>query len=151
MPNPYYKLFKASLRATRGINVDKDNSYDYKRYFNYSPADAMKLAAYNPNARFENPNNHFTDRYKTPIHPTFSNESIYSNSATPGGVWLDNQPVFVHSPYTAQHLDYTDDYLGYNVASGGPFEMSYYNGSYRIPTVEVIGRRRLESRGKRSR
>lgn len=144
MPNPYYKLFKASLRATRGINVDKDNTYDYKRYFYNSPADAMKLATGDPNA-------HFTDKFKTPIHPTFSTESIYSNSTTPGGNWLENQPVFVHSPYTAQHLDYTDDYLGYNVASGGPFEMSYYNGSYRIPTVEVIGRRRLENRGKRSR
>jgi hypothetical protein len=31
------------------------------------------------------PNKHFPDTYKTPLHPTFSNESIYSNDFTPGG------------------------------------------------------------------
>ena len=29
----------------------------------------------------------FTDKYKTPKHPTFSNQSIYSNFAYPGGTW----------------------------------------------------------------
>lgn len=33
------------------------------------------------------PNGHFTDKYKKPNHPTFSDESIYSNAQTPGGKW----------------------------------------------------------------
>lgn len=36
---------------------------------------------------------HFTDIGKTPKHPTFSNESIYSNKKYPGGTWNGN--VFV--------------------------------------------------------
>jgi hypothetical protein len=30
---------------------------------------------------------HGVDTFKKPTHPTFSNESIYSNKDTPGGVW----------------------------------------------------------------
>jgi hypothetical protein len=33
---------------------------------------------------------HMPDTYKKPNHPTFSNESIYSNKETPGGEWKDN-------------------------------------------------------------
>lgn len=34
-------------------------------------------------------NGHFPDTYKKPNHPTFSNESQYSNDQTPGGAWAD--------------------------------------------------------------
>ena len=30
---------------------------------------------------------HFTDEFKLPTHPTFSDESIYSNETTKGGHW----------------------------------------------------------------
>jgi hypothetical protein len=30
---------------------------------------------------------HYTDKGKLPYHPTFSNESKYSNAQTPGGDW----------------------------------------------------------------
>ena len=33
---------------------------------------------------------HGTDEFKKPNHPTFSNESKYSNEKTPGGVWDQN-------------------------------------------------------------
>lgn len=130
---PTYKRFKRSLKRTRGINVDNDPTYDYRGYYNENPREAMQLANGNPNV-------HFTDRYKTPLHPTFSDESIYSNSSTPGGHW-DNG-VFYHSPFTAKHLDETDDYLGRNIDEGGDPEISYWNGFYRLPTVTVYGKRK---------
>jgi len=83
---------------------------------------------------------HFPDTYKLPTHPTFSTESKYSNNATPGGTWVeypDGTWVFNHSPYTARHLDDTDDYLGANVDNGGTPELSYWNGSFRLPTITV--------------
>lgn len=133
-----YKQFRNALKHTRGIDVSKDKTYDYRAFFNDNPTEAMKIATGDPVA-------HFRDTYKTPVHPTFSNESKYSNSRTPGGRWIggDNNPsVFIHSPFTARHLDETDDYLGYNLRHGSPYEISYYNGSYRLPTVEIIGKRK---------
>lgn len=145
MPN--YKQFKRSLKHNRGINVDLDNTYDYLAYYNNNPIAAMSLA--NGDRR-----QHFIDRFKTWNHPTFSIESQYSTPQRQGGTWRkDNYGnyTFYHSPYTAKHLEDTDDYLGENVRQGGDVEMSYWNGSYRIPTLEVIApRRRLSSMGRRS-
>lgn len=43
---------------------------------------------------------HLTDRYKKPNHPTFSGESMYSSSQTPGGSWaqMPNNGRWVYSP-----------------------------------------------------
>lgn len=34
-------------------------------------------------------NNHLPDTFKKPNHPTFSQQSAYSNEQTPGGQWVD--------------------------------------------------------------
>lgn len=34
-------------------------------------------------------NGHLPDTWKKPNHPTFSQESIYSNASSPGGQWRD--------------------------------------------------------------
>lgn len=58
---------------------------------------------------------HFTDRYKLPNHPTFSNESIYSTPSTPGGSWseLDGKGFYIPSEYTGtpERLKDIRDYL----------------------------------------
>jgi hypothetical protein len=36
-------------------------------------------------------NNHLPDTFKLPNHPTFSNESVYSNEETPGGSWVEKE------------------------------------------------------------
>jgi len=46
---------------------------------------------------------HYTDLGKLPYHPTFSNESKYSNAQTPGGSW-DHNPKegWVYTPSVDQ-------------------------------------------------
>lgn len=64
-----------------------DPTYDYRAYYNY-------ITPYERNLiRFAPQGTHFTDIGKTTKHPTFSNESKYSNKKTPGGTWNGN--VFV--------------------------------------------------------
>lgn len=64
-----------------------DPTYDYRTYYN-------SVTPYERNLiRFAPQGTHFTDIGKTPKHPTFSNESIYSNKKHPGGTWNGN--VFV--------------------------------------------------------
>lgn len=64
-----------------------DPTYDYRAYYNsVTPYERALI-------RFAPQGTHFTDIGKTPKHPTFSNESKYSNAKTPGGTWNGN--VFV--------------------------------------------------------
>lgn len=64
-----------------------DPTYDYRTYYN-------SITPYERNLiRFAPQGTHFTDIGKTTKHPTFSNESKYSNKKTPGGTWNGN--VFV--------------------------------------------------------
>lgn len=64
-----------------------DPTYDYRAYYN-------SVTPYERNLiRFAPQGTHFTDIGKTIKHPTFSNESKYSNKKTPGGTWNGN--VFV--------------------------------------------------------
>lgn len=67
---------------TRILNA---NNYDYRGYYNKYP-----------NSR-ANANTHWTDEFKTVFHPTFSNESKYSNKISKfnpkgvtGGIWSGN-------------------------------------------------------------
>lgn len=57
--------------------------YDYERYFNENYDDAVSRLT-------ESEARHFTDKYKLPNHPTFSNESIYSRGPNYGGTWDQN-------------------------------------------------------------
>lgn len=86
-------------------NPDADGQdYDYRGY--WKNEDRNGILGLNPNA-------HFTDRYKQPTHPTFSNESQYSNNETPGGTWVKGKGtwLFKHNKYTARQAKRTADYL----------------------------------------
>ena len=79
-----------------------EQQYDYRGFYNkYGDVDMTK-------------GQHFTDEFKLPGHPTFSNESKYSNKQTPGGSWnqMDNGDwIFEHSPFTMKHYNQTGKYL----------------------------------------
>lgn len=69
---------KASIY--KGIRIKGDPTYDYKSWYNEDPNRAYALLNDDPNA-------HFDDKWKTPYHPTFSDQSVYSNAKHPGGTW----------------------------------------------------------------
>lgn len=69
---------KASIY--KGIRIKGDPTYDYKGWYNEDPNRAYALLNDDPNA-------HFDDKWKTPYHPTFSDQSVYSNAKYPGGTW----------------------------------------------------------------
>lgn len=105
-----YKDWKEKIKEYKNIDIDNDKSYDYIGFYNENPERAYELLK-------ENPDTHFTDKYKTPLHPTFSDESIYSNDRTKGGHWIEhpnNKWEFQHSDYTAEHLEDTNRYLQEN-------------------------------------
>lgn len=86
-------------------NPDADGQdYDYRGYWKNEDRDVILGS---------NPNAHFPDKYKQPTHPTFSNESIYSNDKTPGGTWVRGKGtwLFKHNKFTARQADRTADYL----------------------------------------
>lgn len=126
-----YEDFVRALKA-RGLKVEEDKTYDYKGYFESDPQAAMKTAR---------GGGHFPDTFKTPNHPTFSNESKYSAPWAEGGSWTNENgtDVFHHSDYTREHVDETDDYLGEDYRDTGNVTMSHDGETYRLPTVEVEG------------
>ena len=83
--DPYYDWAKNTSSNLRISFIDP--TYDYRTYYN-------SVTPYERNLiRFAPQGTHFTDIGKTPKHPTFSNESIYSNKKHPGGTWNGN--VFI--------------------------------------------------------
>jgi hypothetical protein len=135
-----YGRFKRALML-RGIDVDdKGQAYDYKAFYESAPEEAMRVAK---------GKGHFPDDFKTPDHPTFSEESNYSSKGDPedkrpqGGSWVKNDSgtdVFVHSDYTKKHADDTDDYLGADYRDSGNVTLSYDGKSVRLPSIEVYGK-----------
>ena len=84
----------------------EDQKYDYRGYWKNEPKRDDILT--------DNPDAHFTDTYKQPGHPTFSDESMYSNKDTQGGSWSQDKNgkwYFHHSPYTQKYADRTTEYL----------------------------------------
>lgn len=83
--DPYYDWARNTSSNLRISFIDP--TYDYRTYYN-------SVTPYERNLiRFAPQGTHFTDIGKTPKHPTFSNESIYSNKKYTGGTWNGN--VFV--------------------------------------------------------
>lgn len=91
-------------------DIDADEpTYDYEGFFNDNPEYAWSMLNGDPEA-------HFTDKFKKPNHPTFSDESIYSTPETPGGHWHENYGgggrwVYEPSEYTKKNKKTTIEYL----------------------------------------
>lgn len=128
----------------KGIQIEGDPTYDYRGWYNEDPNRAYALLNDDPFA-------HFEDKWKTPYHPTFSDQSVYSNAKHPGGTWGRYD---YRDAYYAPLFSYTNpgDRIGYlNMAEDNGVIPFMNNGSmYRIdgdlyggvlPAIEVTGRR----------
>lgn len=102
-----FQTWYSKVAKYKNLNPNPDadgQDYDYRGYWRNE--DRVGILGSNPNA-------HFTDKYKQPSHPTFSNESIYSSPQTPGGTWIKGKGtwLFKHNKFTARQADRTADYL----------------------------------------
>ena len=102
-----FKDWYSKVAKHKNLNPNPDadgQDYDYRGYWKNEDRDDILSS---------NPNAHFPDKYKQPTHPTFSNESIYSNDKTPGGTWVKGKGtwLFKHNKFTARQADRTADYL----------------------------------------
>lgn len=155
MPKPKYKTninykqYKQALMDTRGLDVNNDKTYNYKKFFRKEKQQAVDMLNSDPEA-------HFPDTYKTRLHPTFSKESREPGYKR-GGTWTEDKEgyyQFRHSPYTAKHIEDTNEYLGENYYSGGSYEYATYKGKAYNPTfrgreilrpVRIYGKRKKKS------
>lgn len=85
-----YTKWKEQIKKHKDIDIDNDPTYDYESFYNDNPDEAWNILKKDSDA-------HFTDRYKTALHPSFSQESIYSgyvNKYNPkgitGGTWVND-------------------------------------------------------------
>lgn len=129
-----FRNWYARVSEYKGLNPDPDDEnqyYDYRTFWKENPdgmADKMLT---------DDAGAHFTDRYKLPGHPTFSNESMYSNDDTPGGSWekREGKWYFTPSDYTRRYIDRTIEYLAGDDENG-----IYIDGEYRlIPRMDDGG------------
>ena len=102
-----FKDWYSKVAKYKNLNPNPDadgQDYDYRGYWKNEDRDGILGS---------NPNAHFTDKYKQPSHPTFSNESQYSSKETPGGQWVKGKGtwLFKHNKFTARQADRTTDYL----------------------------------------
>lgn len=102
-----FKDWYSKIAKYKNLNPNPDadgQDYDYRGYWKNEDRDGILGST---------PNAHFTDKYKQPSHPTFSNESQYSSKETPGGQWVQGKGtwLFKHNKFTARQADRTADYL----------------------------------------
>lgn len=127
-----YAKWKKQIYKHKGINVDNDNTYDYKGFYNAHPNEAWEMLK-------ENSDYHFDDRYKTVYHPTFSTQSIYSGKYHPkynptkqvGGTWSNNDRVYTVNKDQYNGPVSMDDRMKYfseNEENG--VSMREYDGTY---------------------
>ena len=87
--------WKNAISEHMGLDIDNDRTYDYMSFYYDNPAKAWAMVNGDPDA-------HFTDRFKTAEHPTFSTESDLSGKYDPinnplvatGGTWTENPNTF---------------------------------------------------------
>lgn len=134
-----FQRWYAKIAEYKGLNPDPDDEnqyYDYRTYWLENPDAARRMLEDDPEA-------HFTDRYKYPGHPTFSDESMYSDEEHSGGHWetVDGVGYYVPSEYTKSYIDRTIEYLA------GQNEGVYIDGEYKlIPKRHDGGASRLAPR-----
>lgn len=142
-----YSKWKEKIREYKGIDIDNDPTYDYEGFYNNDPDRAWDMMNRDSNA-------HFTDAYKTALHPSFSNESIYSgyrNKYNPigivGGTWIDDNNYQLSQSQFDNDWD-TDATLDYfNVAESSPVHLYAPDGSTMLRGVTVTPKKYDEGGG----
>lgn len=144
--NGGYTKWKESISRYR--DIDHGDTYDYEGYYNDDPEEAWRML----HPLEQNEEAHFTDKFKKPSHPTFSDESIYSTPETPGGHWHENYGgsgkwVYEPSEYTRQNKEKTIEYLrnsgeGYLDGMNATFYKRYDEGGdlERTHQEEILAR-----------
>lgn len=124
-------------------DINSDNpSYDYEGFYYDNPQYAYDLLK-------EKQGTHFTDKFKRPSHPTFSDESIYSSPETPGGHWRQANDKWFYQPSgytgTPERIKNTRDYLmnsgeGYSIGNNVYFPTTTFdpNKTYKFNQTPVI-------------
>lgn len=119
--NENYKNWGFSNPDQALVHALNDNTYDYKGYYSKYPQS---------NANSET---HWTDEFKTVYHPTFSDESVYSNKKSEfnpeglkGGHWFGEQ--FIPSKWQKKKalgglldVNITQESTPSNLTNGGVF------------------------------
>lgn len=143
-----FKKWRRKMSKYKGIDMKHDPDYDYKGFFEENPEYAWSMLDEDPSA-------HFSDKYKRPSHPTFSDESIYSQqyqqeAGNPdwinfpmGGYWdkdSNGNDVFYHSYFTSstpEKIKRTADYIRKNEPMGvrAIFEPEF--GAPVLPTISI--------------
>lgn len=121
-----YNIWKRKISEYKGLDTD-DPDYDYKGFYYENPDRAWRMLE-------EDPNEHFTDKYKTASHPTLSNESIYAEGR--GGAWGKN--IFELSDYLMENSDKTVNYLREN----DPEVTPTYKGGIVINSSKVTAQKK---------
>lgn len=114
-----YLKWKKEIAKHKGINIDNDKSYNYQAFFEEDPQRAWDMLKKDSEA-------HFTDKYKTVWHPTFSDESVYSGHKSKynpqglvGGHWEGNTFKMSDSLYNSPvSMDERQQYLINNESNG---------------------------------
>ena len=114
-----YLKWKKEITKHKGINIDNDNTYNYQAFFEEDPQRAWDMLKKDSKA-------HFTDKYKTVWHPTFSDESVYSGHKSKynpqglvGGHWEGNTFRMSDSLYDSPvSMDERQQYLINNEPNG---------------------------------
>lgn len=114
-----YLKWKKEIAKHKGINIDNDKTYNYQAFFEEDPQRAWDMLKKDSKA-------HFTDKYKTVWHPTFSDESVYSGHKSKynpqglvGGHWEGNTFRMSDSLYNSPvSMDDRQQYLIDNEPNG---------------------------------
>ena len=114
-----YLKWKKEIAKHKGIDIDNDNTYNYQAFFEEDPQRAWDMLKKDSKA-------HFTDKYKTVWHPTFSDESVYSGHKSKynpqglvGGHWEGNTFKMSDSLYGSPvSMDERQQYLIDNEPNG---------------------------------
>lgn len=132
-----YTKWKQKIKEHKNIDIDNDPTYDYKGFYDSNPSKAWDMLNKDSNA-------HFTDKYKTVYHPSFSDESIYSgykNSFNPdgitGGTWIDDNNYIMSQSQFDNDWD-TDATLDYfNSAEDSPVNLYAPDGATVLKGITV--------------
>ena len=132
-----YTKWKEKIKEHKGIDIDNDPTYDYEGFYNSNPDRAWDMV--------DKPRSiHFTDEYKTSLHPSFSDQSIYSgykNKFNPngitGGTWLNNNNYQLSQSQIESdwNTDATLDY--FNANERNPVNLIGPNGSIVLRGITV--------------
>lgn len=132
-----YLRWKRAVKKHKGIDIDNDDTYDYKGFYSESPSRAWELLKEDRNA-------HFPDTYKTARHPSFSDGSIYSGVVNKkfnpkgiiGGHWHNDDAYQLSEDQMNNDWD-TDRTIDYFSIESRPPQLYAPNGDVMLPSITV--------------